>query len=170
MNSFKKIYYILIVFIALVAVLLIVSVLPIPGNYRIMAVQSGSMEPVIKTGSIVIVRPVPQSDYYKIGDIITFKETNKTRTSITHRIYDIKVSEGKPSYITKGDANNSPDRREITEKEVIGKVLFSVPYIGYLVDFVQKPIGFALIIIIPAVIIIGGELKKIKKELQKDKK
>lgn len=163
---FKIIYYIFIALIASVALLLIVSVLPITGNYELMVVQSGSMEPAIKMGSLIIVKPY---DDYEIGDIVTFGDVTKNKTPITHRIHDIKVNEGKILYITKGDANEDPDGKEVLNREVIGKSLFSIPYLGYVVNFAKKPLGFALIIIIPAVVIIFDEVKKIYAEVKKKK-
>jgi len=167
LKIFKIVYYALIGFIILVALLLIISVLPITGNYKVMTVISGSMEPDIKMGSVAVVKPVAD---YKIGDVITFGPVSKTKAPTSHRIYDIKVVDGKPVYITKGDANNAPDAREVFQKDIIGKVLFSVPYLGYVVNFAQKPIGFSLIIIVPAAIIIIDEIKKIIKEIIKKKK
>ncbi len=164
MKIFKIIYYIFIVFIALIAILLAVSVFPITGNYKVMIVQSGSMAPAIKMGSIVIVKPVAD---YKIGDVITFGPMTKTKAPTTHRIAEIKVQDGEPVYITKGDANEDPDQREITKKEIIGKVLFSVPYLGFAVATAKKPIGFMLIIVVPAVIIIYDEAKKVWQEIKK---
>lgn len=165
MKIFKVFYYIVIGFLALIAILLVVSVFPITGNFKVMIVQSGSMQPEIKMGSIVVVKPV---DDYKIGDVITF-QIARNKEPITHRIYDIKIVGGEPRYITKGDANNAPDQREISQREIIGKVLFDIPYLGYVVDFAQKPIGFALIIIIPALVIIFDEVKKIYNEIKKKK-
>ncbi|MCD5396329.1 MAG: signal peptidase I [Candidatus Pacebacteria bacterium] len=86
---------------------LVVSLLPLPGNYKILVVQSGSMEPSIKTGSVVVVKPA--SDY-KVGDVITFGPFSKTKPPTAHRIYQIKEKNGQIVYITKGDANNSPDQ------------------------------------------------------------
>jgi len=167
MKPLKIIYSIFIAFIVLVALLLIVSVLPITGNYKVMTVISGSMQPVIKMGSTVVVKPV--SDY-KIGDIITFGPYSKTKAPTTHRIYDVKVVDSQPVYITKGDANNAPDAREIRKSDIVGKVLFSVPYMGYAVEFAKKPIGFALIIIVPATVIIYDEAKNIYEEIKNNKK
>lgn len=164
MKPFKIIYYIFLTFIIAIALLLIISVFPITGNIKFMVVQSGSMEPEIKMGSIVMVKPV---DEYKIGDVISFGEVTRIKAPTTHRVYDIKVVEGEPYYITKGDANNAPDIREITKSEIIGKVLFSVPYAGYVVDFTKKPIGFALIIVVPAAIIIFDEIRRIFGEVGK---
>ena len=167
MKPFKIIYYIVIAFIAAIVLLLVISVFPITGNIKFFVVQSGSMEPSIKTGGIVMVKPM---DDYKINDVISFGKATRIKSPTTHRIYDIKVVEGKPYYITKGDANNAPDQREVSKSEIIGKVLFDIPYLGYAVDFAKKPIGFALIIIIPAVIIISDEIKKIYGEVNKKKK
>jgi len=166
MKPFKIIYYIFLAFIVAIALLLIVSVFPITGNYKLMIVQSGSMAPAIKMGGLVIVKP---ADDYKIGDVITFGPYTRTKAPTTHRIFDIKVQDGNPVYITKGDANNAPDQREISQREIVGKVLFSVPYFGYAVDFAKKPMGFALIIIVPAAIIIIDEIKKIYGEIRKKK-
>jgi len=163
MKIFKIVYYIFLGFIAIIAVLLIVSVLPITGNFKVKIVQSGSMSPEIKMGSIVIVKP---ADDYKIGDIVTFQTTG-SKESVTHRIYDIKVVGGEPRYITKGDANNAPDQREVSKREIIGKVLIDIPYLGYVVSFAQKPVGFALIIIVPAGLIIFDEARKIYAEVKK---
>jgi len=163
---FRVIYYFFIVFIFFIAILLIVSVFPIPGNYKVMVVQSGSMEPTIKQGSVVVIKPTGN---YKIGDIITFGPYNKTKPPTTHRIYDIKVIDGKPIYITKGDANNAPDQQEVTQKDILGKAIFKIPFIGYAVAFAKKPWGFAIIIIIPAILIITDEIRKILQEIKRTK-
>ncbi len=163
---FKIFYYIFLTFLGIIAVLLIFSTFKIPGNFKVMTVLSGSMEPAIKMGSVVIIKP---ADNYKIGDIITFGPYSKKKPPTTHRIYDIEVVEGKPFYITKGDANNAPDERRVSKKDVIGKVLFSVPYLGYAVETARKPIGFVLLIVVPAVIIVYDEIRKIVEEVKKRK-
>jgi len=128
-------------------------------------VLSGSMNPEIKKGSVVVVKPV---DDYKIGDIITFGES-KQKDPTTHRIEEIKVVGGIPVYITKGDANNAPDRKEISKKDIIGKVLFDIPYFGYIVNFAQKPAGFLLLIITPAIAVVIDEGRKVYEEIKKKK-
>ena len=164
---FKGVYYAFIGFIVLTAVLLIVSIVPITGNFKVLVVQSGSMEPKIRTGSIVVVKPAID---YKIGEVITFGPMSKTKAPTTHRITDIKIEADQPIYLTKGDANNAADQREVTKREVIGKVLFSAPFLGYVVNFAKKPLGFLLIIIVPAIIIIYDEIRKIVDEIKNKKK
>jgi signal peptidase len=166
MKIFKTIYYIFIGIIAIVIALLIISVLPITGNIKFMVVQSGSMEPAIKMGSVVMIKPVND---YKIGDIITFGEITKIKSPTTHRIDDMKVIEGEVYYITKGDANNASDQKDVSRKEIIGKVLIAIPYLGFAIDFAKKPIGFVLIIGVPAAVIVADEVKKIIKEVKKTK-
>ncbi len=163
---FKFFYYLVIVFISVIALLLIISILPLTGNFKVLAVLSGSMEPAIRTGSVVLIKPAGD---YKIGDIITFGKIGKNQTPTTHRINDIRVQAGKPIYITKGDANNAPDQKEVSQSDVRGKVLFSIPLAGYVIDFAKKPVGFMLIIIVPAAVIIYDEVRKIYGEIKKKK-
>jgi len=163
---FKAIYYILIAGILAIALLLVVSIFPITGNFNTKIVLSGSMEPAIHIGSVVVIKP---SEDYKIGDIITFGKDTKTDVPTTHRIIEMRAEAGKMIFQTKGDANENADAREVKESEVIGKVLFSIPYLGYLVDFAKKPVGFALLVVIPAGIIVIDELGKIWKEITRMK-
>jgi len=111
MRFFKIGYYLFIISLGSIALLLIFSTFPIPGNFKVMTVLSGSMEPAIKTGSIVVIKPEKN---YKIGDIITFY-SNESSLSITHRIYDAKIIKNEVYYITKGDANKTPYDRKISK-------------------------------------------------------
>jgi len=152
--------------IILVVLLVVVSFLPIQGNYKLLIVESGSMEPAIHTGSVVVVKPVKN---YKAGDVITFEDSGKDRTT-THRILDVEVITGKTQYITKGDANNAEDSSRVPESKVVGKVLTSIPYAGYILAFVKTPLGFVLLVIFPCAIIILEEIGKIWKEVKLSKK
>ncbi len=158
----KATYYLLIAAIAVMALILIFSAVPIRGGIKTLATLSGSMEPEIPTGSLVVIKPAKD---YRVGDVITFGENTRTKSPTTHRIFEIKERDGTKSYITKGDANNEPDDKPVTEKEIIGKVLFSLPYAGYAAAATQKPLGFLLMVIIPSVIIIYEEILSIKSEL-----
>lgn len=103
---------------------------------------------------------------YNVGNIITkWKEDKKV--TITHRIVSKEEMAGKSTYQTKGDANNAPDSDKITKDQIIGKMIWSLPYLGYPVGYAKTAPGLILIIIIPAVIIIYDEMNKIKKEIGK---
>ena len=159
---FKFIYYIFIAAVIALGVLLIGTLFPIPGNYEVKIVQSGSMEPAIHTGSIVIIKP---SSEYNVGDVITFGKDTNVDVPTTHRIIEERITSGEALYTTKGDANEDPDPKEVREQEIIGKVLTSIPYIGYVLDFARKPLGFALLIGVPAVVVILDELGNVWKEI-----
>src|SRR3989344_6544376 len=151
---FKIGYGIFVAAVVLLGRLLVTSLIPIPGNIDIKIVQSGSMEPSIKTGGLVIIKPFSE---YHIGDVIMFGEDTKTKVPTTHRIVADEVRSGVFYYTTKGDANEDPDPQQVAQTEVIGKVLFSIPYLGYVLDFAKKPLGFALLIGIPAAIVVFDE-------------
>ena len=70
-------------------------------------------------------------------------------------------------YTTKGDANEDNDTKEIKKDEIIGKTLFSVPYMGYIIDFAKQPLGFAIFIGLPALYIVYDEVAKIVREVKK---
>ena len=155
-------YYVLIAGILLVSLLFISTLFKIPGNFSAKIVLSGSMEPAIMTGSLVVIKPL--SDY-NVGDIITFG--GKTSVPTTHRIVKVRVESGEKVFTTKGDANGSQDSKEISQKDVIGKVLFSIPYMGYVFDFAKRPVGLVIFVIIPAGIVAIEELFKIYREIKK---
>ncbi|MFA6097090.1 MAG: signal peptidase I [Candidatus Paceibacterota bacterium] len=150
------------VFLVLMVLFVVGSMLPIPGNYRLLIVQSGSMEPAIHTGSVVVVRP--EADY-KAGDVITFGDAGKDKTT-THRVVDLEVAAGKTYFITKGDANKTEDTDRVSEGKVIGRVQASIPYAGYLLAAAKEPAGFVLLVIVPCVIVIFEEILNIRKELK----
>ncbi len=102
-------------------------------------VLSGSMEPVHKTGGLIYTTRNVDTDKLAIGDVITFQMSETTIA--THRIIDIKNDSGTRMFQTKGDANESPDQNLVPEQNVIGRALFSIPYMGYAANYIQQPPG-----------------------------
>jgi len=164
-KSLKKIWVIFINVILgaliLIGLFLLVSFLPLKNNYKILAVTSRSMEPKIRVGSIVVSQPVGN---YKVGDVISFNSGATKKENTTHRITEIKDSGGTTSYITKGDANENNDTKEVPADKVLGKEIFTIPLLGYLLVYVKTLPGLVLLIIIPATIISYDEFNKIKSE------
>lgn len=141
----------------------------IPGVplYEVKIVKSGSMEPTIMTGGLVFI--VAQKTY-GVGDIVTFR-SDGADIPTTHRIIGIETdARGESAFVTKGDANEERDTNLAYARDVIGRVQFSLPYAGYLLDFARKPVGFALLIGLPALLIIIDEVEKIWKSLRTMKK
>jgi signal peptidase len=161
----QKIFYAVLVAAILAMIgLFVASLIQIPGHIEIKIVKSGSMEPAIKTGSIVFIKP---ESAYVVGDVITFGEDSKTAIPTTHRIIAIRQSAGATYYTTKGDANNAPEQNETEKNNVIGKVMFTLPYAGYILNFAKQPIGFSLLIGLPAGIIAVNEIIAIWAETKK---
>lgn len=136
------------------------------GGHRIFVVKSGSMEPKIKTGSVVFNQ---KQDKYQKNDVITFK-VKDSKDTVTHRIVNIAGKGAATVYQVKGDANNAPDTRPVLKENVVGKVQFSFPYLGYLVAFIKTLPGLIIFVVIPATIIIYEEIGKIKDEVRKIRK
>lgn len=165
MHTIAKIsYYFFLVVLIAIGGLLVATLFPIEGNIQVKIVQSGSMEPAIRTGSIVLIKP--SNSYFK-GDIVTFGEDTKNTVPTTHRIVEEEIVEGTFFFTTKGDANEDPDTNKLSQDDIIGRVLFSFPYMGFVLDFARKPVGFALLIGIPVLVIVVDELSKILKEVSK---
>lgn len=161
---FKIFGNILFVLVIIVAVLMILSKFSI-GGLRVLTVKSGSMSPTIFTGSVAFVSPVKD---YKIGDIITFRAQGE-KELFTHRIAEVDQSTDQTYYRTKGDANDASDSYKVPQNGVVGKVFFSIPLLGYVIEFAKTPVGLILLIVIPATVIIYEEIRKIKNEWKKVK-
>lgn len=155
-NIISTILVALIVLIA--AAVLIAQLLGI----RTYAVLSGSMEPMYPTGSLLWVQKVSCSQL-KLGDAITFLWNEDTVA--THRIVEILPNTDGDGlrFRTKGDANQIWDGAPVHEKNVIGKPVFALPYLGYAAYFLQKPLGSLLAIGIAGVLVATAILPDLKK-------
>lgn len=148
--------------------MMVVLVLALVG-VRLLGVQtyvvlSGSMEPTYPTGSLLYVKHIDTNEL-KIGDPITFMVDEDTVA--THRIIEILPDEEDSSILrfrTQGDANNSPDGTAVHYKNVIGKPILCIPYMGYVANFVQNPPGKYLAIGAAAILIVLVFLPDLIKE------
>ena len=148
--------------ITLLAIYIISSNFNIFNGYQPFLVQSGSMEPSIMTGDVVVIQS--QGTYF-INDVISFHTSSSDNSQsriVTHRI--VAVDQGKINkYSTKGDANRTGDEDIISDQQIIGKVVLVIPKLGYFVAFSKSPRGLIFLMIIPAFILVLDELIKIKK-------
>lgn len=132
------------------------------GGWRAYVVMSGSMEPAIMTGNLVVTKPEKQ---YETGDIITF--SGGQELMITHRVTSIRQENGQAVYTTKGDANAQEDLTPVYPESISGRVAFQVPYLGRFIELVKTPKGFVIFVIVPATIVIYEELKSLFGEFRK---
>ncbi len=136
---------------------------PLPGQLQVRIVQSGSMEPEIPMGSVIIIAP---GDRYQTGEVITYNETDG-QIPVTHRVVATEVVSGEYHYTTQGDANDSPDQQSVPQDQVLGRVLLDIPYLGFVLDFARQPWGFFLLIILPISIVAVDEVRILYRELSR---
>lgn len=136
-----------------VLALLSVTVGPLVLPYKALTVLSGSMEPTIHVGAVIIDTPINASDV-KVGDIITFQRPDHPNELVTHRVVQIETGpSGQKQWITKGDANNATDAWRIPAVGSGYKYSFSIPYAGWALAWMQTPIGRLLFLVVPAALL-----------------
>jgi len=171
--AINLVYSLLMVVLIVFGAAIALSVFAGPGNFRVFVVGSGSMNPALKMGSIVLVEPTSWAKKiaspmpmpaFKKGDIITYLSR---KTSTTHRVVGVEETNSQFVYQTKGDANKAADREKVSEKQVLGKAILSVPYIGYGVNFARTQLGYIFLIVVPITLIIFSEMQNISTEIRK---
>ena len=167
------------ILVAIVVVLALLLVGARSIGLNVYTVLSGSMEPTYHVGSLIYVKDV-DTDELKAGDVITYMLDEDT--IVTHRIADVIPDETDPSIIrfqTKGDANDSVDGSLVHYKNVIGTPVFSIPKLGYLANYIQKPPGRYIAISAGAIILLlvflpdlfsDDDKSEKKKKKQKDER
>ncbi len=156
--TFKSVIFLILVFSLFTSLTSRITV----AGLKSYVVMTGSMEPFIKTKSLIYTIEQKQ---YSVGDVITFKRGDE---DITHRIVSVSNVGGLQLFQTKGDANKSADPQKAFQTSVTGKVILSLPLLGYLVLFMRTIPGFVLFIFIPALLLVVQELKIIKGEIEKE--
>lgn len=101
-------------------------------------IYSGSMQPAIGVGDVVIISEV-QVDMIQEGDIIQYRSKNIS-IPIVHRVYEIYEEGNTRLFITKGDANNAPDTNPIVSDQISGKAIFTLPKIGWIPIIIKDTI------------------------------
>ncbi|MEG1994704.1 MAG: signal peptidase I [Oscillospiraceae bacterium] len=149
------------IFAVLVIIMAGVLVVPKFLGYKSYTVLSGSMEPKIHTGSLAFVKPSAPTEV-EPNDIITFY-LNPT-TVATHRAMEVDAEN--QNFITKGDANDTADFEPIPFKNLIGIFVFSVPFMGYVAQFIQTKAGIVVICVLLIATVLSIMLPMILKKEQ----
>lgn len=137
MKGIINFFQILINTFVILLFLFLISLLALPFfGFKPYAVVSGSMEPGLPVGSLILSK-VTEPETIKEGDIITFRISDGSANRATHRVVRVEES----SFITKGDNNKDIDTNPISFKDLIGKVVFSLPLLGFLYYFLSTLAG-----------------------------
>ena len=120
--------------------------------YQALIVRSGSMSPTIPTGSIVFYTKIPSSKV-KVGDVIVFQKPGSTNEKVTHRVYKIGQGPTGTYFITKGDANGTPDDWQVPAVGTGWIARFHIPSVGYALVHLQSTLARLLLLVIPAVLL-----------------
>lgn len=147
------------VMFAAVLLLLLGSLWPGQLGYDIRIVESGSMEPTISTGAVVLTRPAAS---YQVGDVVTYQRRTDA-SATTHRLIAETTVAGESTFITQGDANNVADVEPVQVVEIAGLVWLDIPYLGYVLSFFRSPFGFLVLVLVPAGLIVWEQIKRIRR-------
>lgn len=127
-------------------------------GWRLEYVRTGSMEPTYPVGSLLIAQPIEPSEV-EVGMPLTYVDPLGDYLS-THRVQRVvRAESGELSFVTKGDANPRRDARPVPPENVRARVRWHVPGLGQVLWSLRGPWGYALFLGLPALVIVGGELK-----------
>ncbi len=132
---------------------------------KIYEVPTPSMSPFIKTGSIIISISKTDNSNYDENDVVIYK-IPQNKTLVTHRIIKTINLHGKIFFVTKGDNNNLEDPFPISRDDILGKVVFTVPYIGQLIRTISSYKLLCITFYAPAGLLFG---RIVRKYLRRDK-
>lgn len=146
----------IVVLIALVAPFAVFAAPEVVGADESFVVLTASMTPAIAPGDVVI---VAERDPAAIaaGDVITFSR-GTSDVPVTHRVIDVVAADGGVAFETMGDANEGPDPGLVPGTNLIGEVVFAIPYIGYVIQFAGTRAGFVALVVLPFGLLAAGEL------------
>jgi len=135
----------------LLALFIVVGPMFLP--YRLTTTSTGSMEPTVPQGSLVVDHTVPASSL-QVGQIITFNVPGEHRT-VTHRLHAVVQQGGTVYFRTKGDANTLPDAWRIQATGNGYRVWFHIPYVGRITEITRSLRAASAAAAIVVVLVVG---------------
>ena len=133
---------------------------PLVVGGRTLAVLSGSMEPTLHVGDLVLEKKLPATQIHP-GDVVTFRSPDDGAKLITHRVRRVVVTDGTVRVTSKGDANISVERWTMPADGSVGRAVGRVPRVGYLLVWTRSAPGRMLLIVLPACLLGLSQLRRI---------
>lgn len=118
---------------------------PLAFHARPLVVLSGSMEPALGTGDISVVRSIAPLDA-RPGDIVTFRDPENADRLISHRVREMQVKGNAVVFRTRGDVNTASENWQISSSEEIGRVMYRIPKLGYVLMYARSKGLFVLML------------------------
>lgn len=143
------------VFVLLSVVLTPAGQVPQVLGYSVFRVMTGSMEPEIRSDSLLVVKKIPPEDIAP-GDVISFFSPDPMLEGAvnTHRVVRVEKENGRIQFITKGDANVIEDTYPVDASALVGRAVFKSYGLGRVVSLLANPLVFGIIILLPLLIIL----------------
>jgi signal peptidase I len=153
---------------AIVALVLAAAV-PVVFGGRTFTVMSGSMEPNVSTGDMVLTVPIAPGEAAS-GDIVTFTDPSPSGHGrlLTHRVARSARRGETYSFVTKGDANTNVERWTVPADGRIGRVVMRIPKLGYAMAISRKPAARVALVALPALLLAGFALAAIWRKEEED--
>lgn len=131
-----------------------------PFGYQTLTVMSGSMEPAIATGDVVIDETIAPLRA-RVGDVVTFTDPLDPGRLITHRVHSVRATPDGVAFVTKGDANDATEDWTVPRHGTIGVVRYRIPVLGYLLVWLRAPWARIALLVIPAIALGAIEIWRI---------
>jgi signal peptidase I len=132
----------------LAAGLALAMLVPLAFHGRPLTVMSGSMEPTIKTGDVLVAREISPLDARR-GDVVSFRDPDRGGLLVTHRVRSMSRSGDKVAFVTKGDANNSSERWRVGTNDRISRTMYRIPAVGRVLAFSHTRQGILMLVLLP---------------------
>ncbi len=125
-----------------------------------LSILSGSMEPTLHVGDLVVDKQEPAADL-RLGDIVTFRDPDNPKRLLTHRVVRMRIRHGVAYVVTKGDASTGVERWSAPANGSVGVVEFRIRKLGYGVIYIGERYGRFAMIAIPALLLGLYELRRL---------
>ncbi|MGE3857476.1 MAG: signal peptidase I [Dehalococcoidia bacterium] len=117
-------------------------------------IDGGSMRPAVPAGALVVAKRVDPAAVQP-GDIITFRHSTSPDTPVTHRVVKVlREADGTTNLLTKGDANSTADPEPVATDLPVSRMVYSLPYAGYVLEFSRTTAGKGTLIVVPALLLL----------------
>lgn len=138
----------------LVSAALVAAVIGTMTGFRALVVRSGSMEPTIRAGDLVVTRVVRPSAVH-VGDIVTFRDPSRDQTLVTHRVQEVAATGATYEFVTKGDANTGVERWTVRADGSVGRLVARVRGLHPVLGWLLRP-GIKAGLLIGGTLILGA--------------